>query len=264
MKISVFIKMCLLVLLVLSKAHAKQTQPLAEDALAESKLATSAAIVTKDKFTLSADYLTGLPKSDGFLVLHGCQADRQALRPVADLLAEQGHHVLLLDLRGFGESVSAQYSHDKIKRSTKDMIMYQQKMAQLTAYWEDDVMSAYRFLADKIAKGNSVSILSVGCSAPYAVTTADQMYVANMAFLSPDMDYATKERYKNLRDIPSFFISSVHHIESYQTAEELFEWNGHDRSTMLLYKGNYSGAQLLRRHKSLTIDIAHWLSERAK
>ncbi|REL25181.1 hypothetical protein DXX93_00500 [Thalassotalea euphylliae] len=264
MKLTVLIKMSLLVLLLLSKGQAKQTQPLAEDFSEGTNAETSVAIVTKDKFTLNADYLPGLPKSDGFLVLHGCQTDRQALRPVADLLAEQGHHVLLLDLRGFGESISVQYSHEKIKRATKDMIKYQQKMAQLTAYWEDDVLSAYRFLAGKIAKANNISILSVGCSAPYAVTTADQMYVANMAFLSPDMDYATKERYKNLRDIASFFISSVHHIESYQTAQELFEWNGHDRSTMLLYKGNYSGAQLLRRHQSLAIDIGHWLSERAK
>ncbi|REL31161.1 alpha/beta hydrolase [Thalassotalea euphylliae] len=233
----------------------------ASDAL---NLMAEVSITTKDKFTLSADYYEGSPRSDGFLLLHGCQSDRQSLTPIAKLLAEQGHHVLSMDLRGYGKSTSEQYSHANIKRNTKDIINYQQRMAQLMAYWEEDVLAGYEHLATKLAKENNISILSVGCAARYAVSTAEQLYVANMALLSPDMDYATKERYKNLRDIASFFISSVHHVQSYQTAKELFEWNGHDRSTMLLYKGNYAGNHLLRRNKSLAIDIAHWLSERAK
>ncbi|REL33955.1 alpha/beta hydrolase [Thalassotalea euphylliae] len=268
MKLSIiFPALCFILFSFASNVSAVQTQSSANSSTNVSdavNLMAEVSITTKDKFTLSADYFEGLPRSDGFLLLHGCQSDRQSLTPIAKLLAEQGHHVLSLDLRGYGKSTTEQYSHANIKRDTKDIINYQQRMAQLMAYWEEDVLAGYEHLATKLAKENNISILSVGCAARYAVSTAEQLYVANMALLSPDMDYATKERYKNLRDIASFFISSVHHVESYQTAKELFEWNGHDRSTMLLYKGNYAGNQLLRRNKSLAIDIAHWLSERAK
>ena len=221
-------------------------------------------LTTRDKFELKADYLAGRAKNDGFLLLHDCQADRQSLATIANQLNEHEYHVLSLDLRGFGRSVSGEHSHDRVKRTTKDIITYQSKLAQLTAYWEEDVQLAYQYLKDKMDKQNQISILSAGCSTPYAVATAEKFYVANMVLLSPDMDYAAKERYKNLTDIASYFISSVYHVPSYQTSKELYEWNGHPRSTMLLFKGNLAGTQLLKRNKSLSTDIALWLSERAK
>lgn len=262
------LSLCIFLLSATADVSAVQTEFLAKtnggNATEKANLISEVRIVAEDKFTLSADYFKGSLRSDGFLLLHGCHSNRQSLHAIAKLLVEQGHHVLSMDLRGFGKSVTEQYSHNDIKRETKDIISYQQRMAQLMSYWEEDVLAGYQHLKANLAKENNISILSVGCAARYAVSTAEQLYVANIALLSPDMDYATKERYKNLRDIASFFISSVHHVESYQTTKELFEWNGHDRSTMLLYKGNYAGHHLLRRNKSLAIDIAHWLSERAK
>ncbi len=221
-------------------------------------------LTTADKFTLKADYYPGKEKSDGFLLLHDCHSDRKAYQAVAQQLTDDGYHVLSLDLRGFGRSVSPKFSHSTIKRQTKDIVLYQQKLAQLTSYWEQDTFLAYNFLREKLDNKNNISLLASGCSATFAITTAEKMYVANMVLLTPDMDFAAKERYKNLNDIASYFIGSIYHIASYQTTKELFEWNGHTRSKMLLFKGNNTNAQLIKKNASLAKDIAHWLSERAR
>jgi len=219
-------------------------------------------LLQQEQFKLLGDYYKGRKKADGFLLLHDCSADRTAYQSITEQLAQANYHVLSLDLRGFGRSVSPKFSHDKIKRQTKDIVLYQQKLAQLTSYWEDDVMVAYNFLRQKLDNVSRISILSSGCSAPYAVSTAEKMYVANLVMITPDMDYSTKERYKNLNDIASYFISSIYHVASYQTSKELFEWNGHSRSKMLLFKGGDVDSQLLKKNSSLAKDIAHWLSER--
>ncbi|MFD2167357.1 hypothetical protein ACFSJY_13975 [Thalassotalea euphylliae] len=221
-------------------------------------------ITTKDKFPLTGQYFPGKKKADGFLVLHDCKSDSRPYHDIAKRISQAGFHALALDLRGFGNSVTPMVSHQNIKKNAKDIIAYQQQLAMISAYWELDVLNAYDYLRDKVDNQFAISIFAVGCSAPFAVSTAEQMHVANMVLLSPEMDFIAKERYKNLTDIPSYFISPIHNIESYQTSKELFEWNGHKRSKMLLFKGEHTDSQLLKRNPSLSADIASWLIERGK
>lgn len=221
-------------------------------------------IEMKYEFSLKADYFPGKKKSDAFLILHDCASDRSVYREITEQLVDKQLHVLALDLRGFGKSTSPTFSHKAMKRKAKDIIAYQVELAQITSYWQEDVLVAFEYLRGKLDKQASISILSSGCSAPYAVSVAEKMHIANMVMLTPEMDYAGKERYKNLTDISTYFIASVHHVETYRTAKELFEWNGHTRSKMLSFKGDHVDAQLLKQNKSLASDIAQWLSERAK
>lgn len=216
------------------------------------------------EFSLKADYFAGKKKSDAFLILHDCASDRTTYEAITKQLAEQAFHVLSLDLRGFGRSTSATFSHLDMKKRTKDIISYQQLLAQITSYWEEDVLAAYEFLRNKLDKSANISILASGCSSPFAVSAAEKMHVANMVMLTPKMDYAGKERYKNLTDIPTYFIASVHHIETYRTTKELFEWNGHSRTKLLEFKGDNVDAQLLRQNRTLASSIANWLIERAR
>ena len=72
------------------------------------------------------------------------------------------------------------------------------------------------------------------------------------------------EHYKNLIDIPAYFVSSAHHSGSTLTAQELFSWNGDSRSTSQVFKGVSQGHSLLRRNKFLAHNIALWLHRTLK
>ncbi|MCW8833490.1 MAG: hypothetical protein OQK03_09245, partial [Colwellia sp.] len=76
---------------------------------------------------------------------------------------------------------------------------------------------------------------------------------------TPKMTYSDKERYKNLIDIPSYFVTSSHHQDSYQTAQELFAWSGAKQSKMQIYKGDSYAYQLIYRQKYLVEDLAQWI-----
>lgn len=77
--------------------------------------------------------------------------------------------------------------------------------------------------------------------------------------ITPQMTYTDKERYKNLIDIPSYFITSSHHAEGYNATQELFSWNGSTKSKMQIFKGDRYDYHLITREQSLINDIAHWI-----
>lgn len=210
-------------------------------------------------FLLAADYYTGANRSGGVIVLHDCKSDRSRYSAVADSLFEQGLHTLALDLRGYGASVSPEFSRDIIKQNATDIIGYQSEMALLTTYWQEDLIAAYQFLRSKVDSKKGIAIVTSGCSAAYGVALAEKILLKSIVMITPQMTYADKERYKNLIDIPSYFITSSHHADSYKAAQELFSWNGSKKSKMQIFKGERYNYHLIARKKSLINDIAHWV-----
>jgi len=214
---------------------------------------------TDKDFMLSADYYFGGKRDGGVIVLHDCQSDRQAYKNIAKTLSEQGLHTLLVDFRGYGASVATGYSRKDIKKSAINIVDYQSGMALLTTYWQEDLLAAYQFLRTKIEPNKGIAIVASGCAGTYAVALAEKIYINSMVLITPSMAYSDKERYKNLIDIPSYFIISTRHQESYQTAQELFTWNGASQSKMQIFKGDRYASQLIARRKLLIDDIAHWI-----
>lgn len=214
---------------------------------------------TDHQFSLVADYYLGADKSGGVIVLHDCKSDRRRYKNLANRLAEQGLHTLLVDFRGYGESVAEGFSREQIKKNSLNIVSYQSEMALLTTYWQEDLQAAYEFLRIKIAENKGISIVASGCSSAYAVALAEKILLNSIVFITPKMTYSDKERYKNLIDIPSYFVSSSHHQDSYQTAQELFTWSGAKQSKMQIFKGDSYSYQLINRKKHLTEDIAHWI-----
>lgn len=212
-----------------------------------------------EEFLLKADYYSGEKRSAGVIVLHDCKSDRSRYRLIANGLFKQGLHTLALDLRGYGDSVSPAFSRDIIKQNAVDIVGYQSEMALLTTYWQDDLMAAYQFLRGKVDKSQGISIVTSGCSAAYGVALAEKILLKSIVMITPAMTYADKERYKNLIDIPSYFITSSHHADSYKTAQELFSWNGSKRTKMQVFKGERYNYQLIARKNPLINDIAHWI-----
>ncbi len=212
-----------------------------------------------DDFLLSADYYYGGKRSGGVIVLHDCDSNRGSYRAVATSIAQQGLHTLLVDLRGYGESVSQAYSKEVAKLKATDIVTYQSEMALITANWPDDLLAMHQFLSKKIEKNKGIAVVASGCSASYIVALAEKISLNSMVMITPKMNYSDKERYKNLVDIPNYFITSAHHQDSYAVGQELFNWNGAKQSKMQIFKGSYYGYRLISRNKYLVNDIALWL-----
>jgi len=212
-----------------------------------------------DDFLLVADYYAGEKKSGGVIVLHDCKSDRSRYSLMANSLSQQGLHTLALDLRGYGSSVSSKYSRDNIKKNATDIVAYQSEMALLTTYWQDDLIAAYQYLLSKVDSKQGIAMVTSGCSAAYGVALAENILLNSIVMITPQMTYADKERYKNLIDIPTYFIASSHHANSYQSTQELFSWNGSKKSKMQIFKGERYDYQLIGRKNPLIDDIARWV-----
>jgi hypothetical protein len=132
-------------------------------------------------------------------------------------------------------------------------------MALIMANWADDLIATHQFLSNKIGKNKNIAVVASGCSSAYAVALAEKNQLNSLVMITPKMAYSDKERYKNLIDIPSYFITSSHHQDSYQTVQELFAWNGAKQSKIQVFKGDYLNKQLISRQKYLINDIALWV-----
>jgi hypothetical protein len=217
-----------------------------------------------DDFLLSGDYYLGDMLGPGVLLLHDCSHSSKSYVTLGELLAKQGVNALAIDFRGYGDSESTAFSHQTIKHQVKNIVSYQAEVAMLTSYWENDVLFAYNYLRSKIGNEQPISIVASGCSVREAVRLAEKMRIHSFVILSPIMSHMEKEHYKNLIDIPAYFVSSAHHADSFLTAQELFSWNGDSSSTTQVFKGVNQGHDLLRRNKFLPQNLAAWLNETMK
>ncbi len=217
-------------------------------------------IAAKPDFTLNAHFYKAKESLGGALILHECNNQVEKFLSLAENLQRNNIDALVLDMRGFGGSISENYSHEAIKRKSKDIVTYQQHFALLSAYWGDDALLAYNFLREKVQKKLPISIVSSGCSAFTAVQLAEEVHVKAAVYIAPEMDFMAKERYKNLVDIPTYFFGSVHHTESFQTTRELFNWNGDRRTKVQLAKGALYNADFLAKNSDLFADIAQWIA----
>jgi esterase/lipase len=217
--------------------------------------------MTQDKFMLTGKYFAGKADHSGVLLLHDCSHDSSSYDKLTELLSNYGIHALSLDLRGYGESISDEFSHRIIKSNSKDISTYQSEFMRITSFWKSDVLAAYNYLRSRIDNKRDVAVVSAGCSSSQAIFLAQKMRIKSFVMITPILNYMEKDHYKNLIDIPAYFLSSTHDAETYQTSKELFDWNGDDRSTFQLFKGNRQGNSLLNRKRYLSHDVALWLND---
>ena len=223
----------------------------------------------KDRFLLSGQYYaaakqaTGQFSDDeqaaGVLLLHDCEHDSRSYSYLGKSLSEKGLHAFAIDFRGYANSADDIFSRKNIKKKAQNIAAYQKEMVRLTAYWGDDVLAAHNLLRSKVDKHIGIAVVASGCSVNYAVSLAEKVKVAFLVVVSPEMNFAAKERYKNLLDIPTYFIYSTDHLESFNTTKELFSWNGSDKTKAQVFKGSRVGNTLLKKTYHLEEDIAQWL-----
>lgn len=249
--------MCLMA----STGNAQESDPIENSQEPVNSNVNQVKFITKDDFMLAGKYFAGGEEAPGVLLLHDCDHDSSYYDKISQLLSGYGIHAFSLDFRGYGNSVSDVFSHAQIKRNAKDINTYQTEITRITSFWQADVLAAYEYLRSKLDKKSHVAVVSAGCSAAQAVSLAQKMRINSFVMITPILDYMEKENYKNLIDIPVYFISSAHQASTYQTAKELFNWNGDNRSIFQILKGNRQGQSLLHGKKYLAHDIALWLKD---
>jgi esterase/lipase len=237
-----------------------QSQPPTNQNKANNPDTSSVSIITKDKFALKGHYYAGNIHNGGVLLLHGCNANQSDYQVLAKLLNTAKLHVLSFDFRGYGESQNNQFSQPQLRKKAKNILAYQSALTSLSAYWKNDALSAFNWLRNKVDKTKQIAIVSVGCASRYAVTIAENMSINSLIMVTPIMDYSDKEHYKNLADKPTYFVSAIPQASSYETAKELFNWNGSTSSKMQLFKDNRVDHSLLKHQKGLIEDMVLWLS----
>lgn len=241
--------------------HGQLTAQTAEVVNEQQESLNSVRIMAKDGFMLNAQYHAGKAKSSGVLLLHGCDHSLMSYQKLMPLLTEKGMHALSLDFRGFGGSASQQFNHVEIKRLSKDLATYQTEVSALKAFWRDDVHAAHQYMRDRIDKDKELAVVSIGCSAAQAIELAQNARINAFVMIAPELSYLEKESFKNLIDIPVYFLDSVYHIGSYQTSQELFDWSGDSRSVFQVYKGSRHGHSILNSKKYTAENIALWLED---
>lgn len=240
-------------------ANAKEIKASTKNATPDLFATVSIQAKKGEEFLLWADYYKGEQHAGGVLVMHDCNSDRRAYSSLANALAQAGMHTLLIDLRGYGESVAPGFSRETVKKKSPDIVTFQSEMSLIKANWSQDLLAAHQFLLNKIDKTQGVAIVTSGCSSAYGVALAEKIHISASVMITPQMSYSDKERFKNLIDTPNYFITSSHHQDSFASSQELFNWNGDKRSKIQIFKGSRHDQQLLSSQTYLVKDIALWI-----
>ncbi|MDO6425419.1 hypothetical protein Q4489_00255 [Thalassotalea sp. 1_MG-2023] len=218
-------------------------------------------ITANDGFELVAQYYPGKSDASGVLLLHDCHHDSKSYQTLLTTLSSLGLHALAVDFRGYGESTSEKFSHATIRSNTKDFATYQLEVARLTAFWPSDVLAAHQFLRERLNNNAEMAVVSSGCSALQAIELAEKMRINAFVMITPELTYMQKESFKNLIDMPIYFLSSVYHANTFLTAKELFDWNGDSRSLSQVFKGAKHGDSLLNGRRYIIKNVASWLED---
>lgn len=243
-------------------AYAQQASPpTTEEDTQKKESVNDVKFTTEDEFMLGGKYYAGQPGQAGVLLLHDCNHDSSTFDNLGKLLSNKGMHAFALDFRGYGTSTSAQFSHTNIKRNSKDISTYQTEVTILQSFWQSDVLAAHNYLRERVPNTQGIAVVSAGCSAAQAIYLAQKARISGFVVITPELDYMQKEHYKNLIDIPVYFIASAHNTDTYQTAKELFDWNGDNGSTFQIMKGIWKNHSLLNGKSYLAEDITLWLKD---
>lgn len=127
-------------------------------------------LITDDGVNIAGDYYRG--NQYGFILLHMLSRNRNDYRKLAEILNKRGYSVLVIDLRGHGES--GLDHHDFSEEDFNNMV--------------EDVRAAAAFLVDKGADKLSIIGASIGANTALNYAASDEM-VVSVVMLSPGLNY---------------------------------------------------------------------------
>lgn len=234
--------------------------------ISTSSFAAETTLITPDKFSLKADYYQAQQlvnktaqshSKRGVLMLHQCNYNRTMYNTIGEQLAQRGIHALSIDFRGFGESINAKYSVDKVRALPQDQ--RREAWSNMSSHWPSDVKVAFDYLQDKMGKNGTVGIIGASCGGSQAITLAEKENISAISFFSSSQSDKNITRYdKTLKEKPSLIIASENDGSTFTSAQQIFQTAKHANSKMISYKGSEHGYPLLDSDKGLATSIVTW------
>lgn len=221
----------------------------------------SAEVVTltaEDGFTLEADYYAGESGQPAVLLLHQCNGDRSMYQAVGRELSQHGVHVLALDFRGYGGSVSKGVDIEEIRRQTSSREEYRKAAAPIREHWASDVNIAADFLRERIGEGGLIGAGGASCGGGQSVVLAGQRNISALMMFSSGISEEMSKQTTAFNEIPTLFIVAEEDDFSYRRSRDLFANAGHTQSRMITYKGGAHGSPLYKQDPTLVDTIVNW------
>lgn len=218
---------------------------------AQGSVARVVSLKSADGFILKGKYFSKGAIGPGILLLHQCDrkpGTNSGYDRLAGLLANQGFHVLTLDFRSYGESVSEEFPAGSWNKAH--------------AHMREDVEAAYDFLASQseVLK-DTMGVAGASCGGREAtLTAAAHPEVKTLVLISSVIGGPSLSAYAQLRHLPLLGITSLD--DPYGgTAEAMKRVSADSRnkaSKLLTYRGRYHGTPLFEQYEELEPKIVHW------
>ncbi|QDV07671.1 Alpha/beta hydrolase family protein [Planctomycetes bacterium Poly30] len=225
--------------------------------------ATAVTISTKDGQLLSASYFA--PKvskkstapAPAALLIHDATNTRAAFEPLATYLQKKGFAVLSVDLRGHGDSVTAECDFDKADEKAK------QNLWSLSMR-DVDASADYLLAQDGIHSSN-LSIFGIGAGAALAVRRAsDDENVRSVILVDPEpvaFGYNVATGIAELGGLPTLIMTSKSKRDAAERLQEQAHKDNEGLEFVDISKLKVEGGDPLADSK-LDTQAAAWLREK--
>jgi dienelactone hydrolase len=208
-------------------------------------------IVAPDGFTLRATYWEAAAPGPGVLLLHQCNRDRRAWDALARALADAGVHVLAPDFRGFGDSVG-------------EGVSFREQGEALWPLYEGDVDRAMSFLTSlPDVDAAHIGVVGASCGGSQALLLSSRNEsVKSLVFLSSSLPWIGDEDiavFERTRSLPLLGIAADGDEQALLRTRRLFDSSPHERSRLVVYKGDRHGVPLFDQDPALVEAIVDFL-----
>jgi len=211
--------------------------------------------VAADGFPLHGVYLSGREQGPGALLLHMDGRSSQDWKYFGEKLNRGGYHVLAIDLRGHGKSITTVEGEPL----THAMLTESHYKAML-----EDVRAGVKYLRENttVAK-DQISLVGASIGANLALLYASQdAQVKNIVLLSPGLDYkgiVADEAIAKYGDRPIFI--AVSKEDNYSAKSSLvLDASAEGRRYFQVYTGAGHGTKMMSREPGLETLMSGWLN----
>ncbi len=228
-------------------------------------------IEAEDGFELTATYWPGVSGAGAVLLLHQCNATRAMYERLGDLLSEHGLHVLSLDSRGYGESLTEAGSIASLRETAASRDEYFAQIRPIRAHWPSDVDATLAFLQDRAGAANGETVLAgASCGGVEAVELVGRSEAfAGLVLFSSGIGRDREAILVAHSELPVLFVGSEDDgagIENRvaDTFPRAFADNENPETALLFYKGDAHGYPLFDEHPALLPMMSNWIVDRLK
>ncbi len=205
-------------------------------------------LLSEDDLNLVGDYYSSEGSTKGVLLLHMYKRSKEDWKDFAELLNQRGYKVLVMDLRGHGESEG-----DIQKILLQDL--------------NSVILKDVELAVDFLKKDGIQDIFMIGASigANAALIYGAKYDVAGIALLSPGLDYhganieASMKNYSN----QIFLAASEDDSYSVETVKKIYDLSpiSKDKKVLILYKNAGHGTQMFGKESpDLSEKLIEWLN----